>query len=217
MASRGINIHPPGYHPSRLETTNFDVIIIGAGPVANFGEERLSKAGLRVCSVQFELYGGDCHYFACVPSKALLRPLEALDAAKAVAGAREAIGNNDLDVKAIFQRRDNIVTSWDDEPWINTVAKPLGVTLVRGYGRITGVKSVSVQPHGENERYNLSANVAVIVATGSTHSIPPIPGLDQLELGKEMWTNRVSQARPKVIVNCESQCSFIVVRATILR
>ncbi|KAF2729031.1 FAD/NAD(P)-binding domain-containing protein [Polyplosphaeria fusca] len=194
MASRGINLHPPGYHPSSLTNTNFDIIVVGAGPVANFAEERLSKAGLKVASVQYELYGGDCHYFACVPSKALLRPLEALDAAKAVGGAREAIGSNDLDVQAIFQRRDNIVSTWDDEPWIATVAKPLGVTLVRGFGRITGVKSVSVQPYGENERYNLTANVAIIIATGSTHNVPPIPGIDQLEAGKEIWINRDATA-----------------------
>lgn len=194
MASRGINLHPSGYHPASLKTTNFDVIIIGAGPVAKFGEERLSKAGLSVCSVQYELYGGDCHYFACVPSKALLRPCEALDAAKAVGGAREAIGDNDLDAQEIFKRRDDIVASWDDEPWINTSAKPHGVTLVRGFGRITGVKSVSVQPYQESKRYHLTANIAVMVATGSTHNDLRIPGFDQLEPGKEMWINRDATA-----------------------
>ncbi|PVH94527.1 FAD/NAD(P)-binding domain-containing protein [Periconia macrospinosa] len=194
MASRGINVHPLGYHPASLETTTFDVIIIGAGPVANFGEVRLSKAGLSVCSVQYELYGGDCHYFACVPSKALLRPCEALDAAKTVGGAREAIGDKDLDAQAIFKRRDDIVASWDDEPWINTVAKPLGVTLVRGFGRITGKKSVSVQPYQESTLYHLTANIAVIVATGSTHNDLGIPGFDQLEPGKEMWINRDATA-----------------------
>jgi len=190
MASRGIDVHPKGYHPSSLTRTIFDIIIIGAGPVANFAENRLARAGLSVAVVQHELYGGECHFFACVPSKALLRPVEALEAAKAVGGTREAIGKKNLDVDAIFERRDRIVDSWDDSNWISISNGTSGATLVRGFARIAGVKKVSIQPHGEEQRYLLDANIAVIVATGSTHVVPSIPGIENLEEGKELWINR---------------------------
>ncbi|CAG5158240.1 uncharacterized protein ALTATR162_LOCUS5053 [Alternaria atra] len=190
MASRGIDVHPKGYHPSSLTRTIFDIIIIGAGPVANFAENRLARAGLSVAVVQHELYGGECHFFACVPSKALLRPVEALEAAKAVGGTREAIGKKKLDVDAIFERRDRIVDSWDDNNWISISNGPSGATLVRGFARIAGVKKVSIQPHGEEQRYLLDANIAVIVATGSSHVVPSIPGIENLEEGKELWINR---------------------------
>lgn len=193
MASRNINLHPGGYHPSSLTTTNFDVIILGAGPVANFAEQRLVKAGLSVATVQFELFGGDCHYFACLPSKALLRPGEALDAAKAVGGAREAIGNNGLSVEAIFKRRDIVVGEWNDKPAI-AEAESNGITVIRGFGRIAGVKQVSVQPYGEAQLYHLSATQAIIVATGSTHVLPSISGIEELQEGKELWINRDATA-----------------------
>ena len=77
MASRNINFHPTGYHPASLTKTTFDVIIIGGGPVTSFTEMRLAKAGLSVAVIESELYGGECHFFGCIPSKALLRPVEA--------------------------------------------------------------------------------------------------------------------------------------------
>ena len=190
MASRNINVHPKDYHPSSLTTTTFDIIIIGGGPVACFAEARLAKAGLSVVVVQHELYGGECHFFGCIPSKALLRPIEAFEAAKAIDGAREAIGNNKLDVAAVFKRRDKFVDLWDDKTWISISNGASGATLVRGFGRIAGIKRVSVQPHGETQKYHLDANIAVIVATGSTHIVPEIPGIESLEEETELWTNR---------------------------
>jgi len=190
MASRGINVHPTGYHPASLTKTTFDIIIIGGGPVANFAEGRLSKAGLSVAVVQHELYGGECHFFGCIPSKALLRPVEAFEAAKAIDGAREAIGTSKIDVAAVFKRRDNIVDLWDDKKWISVSNAASGATLIRGFGRIAGEKKVSVQPHGETQKYHLDANIAVIVATGSTHVVPKIEGIENLEEGKEIWINR---------------------------
>jgi dihydrolipoamide dehydrogenase len=198
MASRGIDVHPKGYHPSSLVEKAFDVIVIGGGPVANFAEGRLAQAGLSVAVVQHELYGGECHFFACIPSKALLRPVEAFEAAKAVGGAREALGDNKLDSKAVFERRDKIVDVWDDSNWISISNGASGAALIRGFARIAGTKKVSVQPHGETERYLLEAKIAVVVATGSTHVVPSIPGIESLEEGKELWINRDAVASDKV-------------------
>jgi pyruvate/2-oxoglutarate dehydrogenase complex dihydrolipoamide dehydrogenase (E3) component len=133
-----------------------------------------------------------------VPSKALLRPIEAFEAAKAIGGAREALGNNKVDVDAVFKRRDKIVDSWDDSNWISFSNGPSGATLVRGFARIAGIKKVSVQPHGETQRYNLAANIAVVVATGFTHVVPSIPGIESLETGKELWINRDAVAASTV-------------------
>ena len=190
MASRGINVHPKGNHPSAVTQTTYDIIVIGGGPVANTAESRLAGAGLSVLVVQHELYGGECHFFGCVPSKALLRPVEAFEAAKTVGGAREAIGDRKIDVDAIFRRRDKIVDLWDDSNWISVVNGTSGATLVRGFARIAGTKKITVQPHGETQRYTFSANIAVLVATGSTHVVPSVPGIESLEAGKELWINR---------------------------
>ncbi|KAF2416032.1 FAD/NAD(P)-binding domain-containing protein [Tothia fuscella] len=190
MATRGITLHPTGYHPSSLTKTAFDIIIIGGGPVANFAEERLAKAGLSILVVQHELYGGECHFFGCVPSKALLRPIEAFEAANAVGGAREAVGDSKIDVAAVFARRDKIVDLWDDSNWISISNGPSGAALIRGFGRIDGKKRVSIQPHGETQRYNFDANIAVVVATGSTHFVPAISGIESLDEGTQLWNNR---------------------------
>lgn len=190
MAARSINVHPKDYHPSTLTKTAFDIIILGGGPVANLAEDRLAKAGLSVLVVQHELYGGECHFFGCVPSKALLRPVEAFEAAKAIDGAREAIANNKIDVAAVFKRRDKIVDLWDDSNWISISNGHSGATLIRGLGRIAGTKTVGIEPHGEAQRYNVTANIAVVVATGSTHFVPPIPGIQSLDEGTQLWNNR---------------------------
>ena len=168
--------------------------------MANFAEERLARSGLSVAIVSAELYGGDCHYFACVPSKALLRPLEALTASKSIGGT---VTNAQLDISAIFKRRDKIVSEWNDNEVISAQSDAWGTTLVRGFGRINGAKKVTVQPHGEEERYELTAKHAVIVSTGSTHILPPIPGIENLEEGKELWNNRdatASNVVPKQLI-----------------
>lgn len=190
MATRSINVHPTGYHASSLTKTAFDIIIIGGGPVANFAEERLARAGLSVLVVQHELYGGECHFFGCVPSKALLRPIEAFEAAKAIDGAREAIGKDKIDVAAVFKRRDKIIDLWDDSNWISISNGASGATLTRGFGRIAGTKIVSIQPHGETQRYEINAKIAIVVATGSTHFVPEIPGIESLDEGTQLWNNR---------------------------
>lgn len=79
---------------------------------------------------------------------------------------------------------------WDDKTWISISNGSSGATLVRGFGRIAGMKKVSVQPHGEMQKYHLDANIAVIIATGSMHNVPAIPGIKSLEEGTELWSNR---------------------------
>ncbi|KAH7109596.1 hypothetical protein B0J11DRAFT_601456 [Dendryphion nanum] len=198
MASRNINVHPPGYHPSTLDKKIFDILILGAGPVSNFAETRLAQAGLSVAVIQHELYGGECHFFGCVPSKALLRPVEAFEAANAIDGAREAIGGKKIDVDAVFKRRDRIVDNWDDGNWIGVSNGASGATLIRGFARIEERKRISVQPFGEERRYVFEARFAVVVATGSAHVVPKIRGIEMLQEGKELWINRDAVAANEV-------------------
>ncbi|KAF2727563.1 FAD/NAD(P)-binding domain-containing protein [Polyplosphaeria fusca] len=188
MQPRNVNLHPPSYHPSSLVDAEFDVIFIGSGPVANYGAARLTRTGLTVLAVEAELYGGDCPFWACVPSKALLRPIEALAAANAVDGAREMCSKG-VDVNSVFARRDRFVLNWKDD-FIANLATGNGITVVRGWGRIEGTKRVSVQPHGEEDRYLFEARHAVVLATGSESYVPEIKGLEHLDNGSERWDPR---------------------------
>lgn len=200
MATRGINLHPhpETFHPSSIPKTTFDVIIIGAGPIAVFAKNRLANAGLDVAIVQYEIYGGECHFFGCLPSKALLRPIEAYEAAKAISGANEAIGSSKIDVDAIFARRDKLVDLWDDSKYLGADNGSSTATVIRGFARIAGNKKVTVQPYGEEKRFALDAKIAVIVATGSSQMTPSIPGIETLQEGKELWINRDAVSSNKV-------------------
>jgi dihydrolipoamide dehydrogenase len=161
-----------------MDSRSFDVIVIGAGPAGEVAAGRLGAAGLEVALVERELIGGECSYYACMPSKGLLRPAEALAEARRIPGAAEAI-TGELDVEAAFARRDEIVHDLDDSsqlPWL----EDRDITLVRGHGRLAGERRVEVD--GET----LEARRAVIVATGTTALLPPIPGLEEAQ----PWTNR---------------------------
>lgn len=156
----------------------FDVIVIGAGPAGEALAGRLGQRGHRVAVVESELVGGECSYYACMPSKALVRPAQALAEARRVPGAAEAI-TGDLDVEAALARRDEVVHNLDDSsqlPWLES----RGVTLVRGHGRLDGERRVIV---GEQI---YEARLAVVIAVGSAAALPPIPGLAE----SEPWTNR---------------------------
>jgi pyruvate/2-oxoglutarate dehydrogenase complex dihydrolipoamide dehydrogenase (E3) component len=154
----------------------FDVVVLGAGPAGEVAAGRLGEGGLRVAAVEQHLVGGECSYYACMPSKALLRPGELLAETRRVPGLRA----EGLDVAAVLARRDEVIHDRDDSsqlPWL----EERGVTLVRGQGRFESERRIRV---GDDEV--LVAEKAVIVATGSGPVMPPIPGLVEAR----PWSNR---------------------------
>jgi pyruvate/2-oxoglutarate dehydrogenase complex dihydrolipoamide dehydrogenase (E3) component len=157
---------------------SFDVVIIGAGPAGEVSAGRLADGGLEVALVEQHLVGGECSFYACMPSKALLRPGQVLAEARRVPGAAEAV-TGELDVEAVFRRRDKAAHDFSDAeqlPWL----EERGIELIRGHGRLAGERVVQM---GDD---TLTARRAVIVATGTKAAIPPIPGLREAQ----PWTNR---------------------------
>ncbi|MEE6175163.1 dihydrolipoyl dehydrogenase family protein [Mycobacterium sp. 050134] len=161
----------------------FDVVVIGAGPIGQTTAERARAAGLAVAVVERELVGGECSYWACVPSKALLRPVIALSDARRIDGAREAVTGS-LSPAGVFTRRNRYVTDWDDSSQADWV-RGIGATLVRGHGRLDGPRRVAVTAPGD-DRVTLTARHAVVICTGSRPSQPDLPGIREVN----PWTNR---------------------------
>jgi len=161
----------------------FDVIVVGAGPAGENAAGRAADGGLRVAIVERELVGGECSYWGCIPSKTLIRPGDVLAAARRVPGAAEAV-TGELDVAAALAQRDYMTSNWDDAgqvPWL----EDKGIELVRGTARLAGERTVAVTPAAGPAR-RLVARQAVVLATGTTAAVPPIPGLDQVR----PWDNR---------------------------
>ncbi|MGV9269010.1 dihydrolipoyl dehydrogenase family protein [Kitasatospora sp. NPDC003701] len=163
----------------------YDVIVVGAGPTGENVADRTAAAGLRTVIVEAELVGGECSYWACMPSKALLRPVAALAGARAVAGAREAVGGAALDPAAVLARRDSFTSHWRDDGQVQWL-RDTGIDLVRGHGRLAGERTVTVEAEDGTERL-LTARHAVAVCTGSRPVLPEgVPGLAEAR----PWTNR---------------------------
>jgi dihydrolipoamide dehydrogenase len=161
----------------------YDVVVLGAGPVGQNAAERARAAGLSVAVVERELVGGECSYWACVPSKALLRPVIAISDARRVDGAREAV-TGAISSPGVFGRRNRYVTNWDDSGQAGWVSG-IGATLIRGHGRLAGPRRVAVGTGG-GEQPVLTARHAVVVCTGSRPALPDLPGIAEAR----PWTNR---------------------------
>jgi pyruvate/2-oxoglutarate dehydrogenase complex dihydrolipoamide dehydrogenase (E3) component len=155
-----------------------DVVVIGAGPAGQRCADALAGAGLSVAVVERELVGGECDYWACMPSKTLLRPGHAVAEALAAPGAREAVSGR-LDAGAAFGWRDFMVSDYSDEAHARALVEK-GVSVVRGDGRIAGPGVVEVGGRSLRARH-------IVVATGSDAAMPPIDGLEGLD---GVWTNR---------------------------
>jgi len=170
---------------------SYDVIVIGAGPVGENVADRAAQGGLKVAIVENELVGGECSFWACMPSKALLRSGIAMRAAQHVGGAAQAVTSG-IGVQQVLDRRNWIVSDWSDKggaEWL----KGAGIALERGRGEITGVKQVKVVANDGSTR-EITAKHAVVVSTGSDPLIPDIPGIKDVK----PWTSRDATSAQKV-------------------
>lgn len=176
---------------SSMSAHEYDLIVIGAGPVGENVADRAVQAGLTAAIVESELVGGECSYWACMPSKALLRSSAALRAARDVDGAKQAV-TGELDVAAVLRRRDTMTSNYDDSGQVQWL-QGAGIDLVRGHGTLTGDKTVRVTA-ADGSTTDLVARHAVAVCTGSAALLPDIPGLADIA----PWTSREATAVEQV-------------------
>ncbi|MFI5930460.1 dihydrolipoyl dehydrogenase family protein [Micromonospora sp. NPDC051543] len=174
-----------------MTTMEYDVIVIGAGPVGENVADRVVQGGLTAAIVERELVGGECSYWACMPTKALLRSASALRAARQLPGAREAV-KGDLDAAAVLGRRDSFASHWQDDGQVSWLASA-GIALHRGQGRISSARVVEVTGV-DGVTTTLTARHAVVVATGSSALLPDIPGLREAT----PWSSREAASASSV-------------------
>jgi len=169
----------------------FDVVVIGAGAVGENVADRVVQGGLTAVLVEAELVGGECSYWACMPSKALLRPGTALHGAQTTPGAKEAVTRT-LDAAAVLKRRDYMTANWQDDGQVSWV-KEAGIELVRGHAWLTAAKTVEVAGL-DGTSHRLRARQAVVLATGSMPNTPTIEGLQDLQV----WGTREATSAKEV-------------------
>ncbi|GED83247.1 NAD(P)/FAD-dependent oxidoreductase [Streptomyces sp. 6-11-2] len=176
---------------TETETIAYDVVVLGAGPVGENVADRTRAAGLSTAIVESELVGGECSYWACMPSKALLRPVIARADARRLPGLSQAV-RGPLDATAVLARRDVYTSHWHDDGqvrWLDSI----GADLHRGHGRLAGPRTVTVDgPDGT--RRTLTARHAVAVCTGTRARLPELPGLDAVK----PWTSREATSSEQV-------------------
>ncbi len=201
----------PTSDQGQTEAETYDVIVIGAGAVGENVADRAVQGGLSVLIVEAELVGGECSYWACMPSKALLRSASVLRAAHAVGGAREAVTGT-LDAAAVLARRDTFTSHWDDAGQVRWLEKA-GIALARGRARLDGERRVIITGDDGDQRTVLARH-AVALCTGSEAAVPPLDGLAEAR----PWTSREITSTETVpgrlaiigggVVGCEMATAF---------
>jgi pyruvate/2-oxoglutarate dehydrogenase complex dihydrolipoamide dehydrogenase (E3) component len=189
----------------------YDLIVIGAGAVGENVADRAVQGGMSALIIESELVGGECSYWACMPSKALLRAGNVRRAARAVAGAREAV-TGPLDPAAVLAHRDAVAAHWDDSGQVRWL-RSAGIALARGRARLDGERRIIITGPDGVER-TVTARHAVAICTGSTAAVPPIHGLAEAR----PWTSReITSAEfvpPRLaiigggVVGCEMATAF---------
>jgi pyruvate/2-oxoglutarate dehydrogenase complex dihydrolipoamide dehydrogenase (E3) component len=184
-----------------------DVVVIGGGAVGENAADYAVRSGLSALIVEAELLGGECSYWACMPSKALLRTGHAVMAVRRLPGTTA-----DFDPQAVLARRDAITNNWNDENQVKW-AKSTGIDVLRGHGRLTGERTVEVEG-GPAGPVTVTGRRAVVLCTGSTPVRPPVPGLDTVRTWSSRDATSAKEIPPRLgvlgggVVGCEMAQAF---------